>query len=189
MIDATKFGAGMALLAGAFSRNLEATLMKVYYAALSKNLTDEEFERAVELCLSEETFWPPPATIIGKVKGIGKQSPPPPTVDSSTILRRIEKLGKYNPSTGMVYPRVDEVRQKMGEEAAYAYASAGAQRCFSDNETTRDICAREFHKVMELAARNPNATLQIIAGFTPDDHLLESGDDIDALPESDDEEI
>ena len=162
MIDQHKFSAGMGILAANFNRNLEAAVVKVYYGALSAALTTDEFERAVERCIAEETFWPPVALIVGKIKPTGKGADPAPTVDSSPVLRRIEKLAQYNPHTSMIYPRVEEVREKIGDEAAYAYATAGAQRCFADNETTREICSREFHKALEQAVRNPTAQLRIL---------------------------
>jgi hypothetical protein len=66
-IDHTAFAAGMGLLAGAFNRTVDAPISRVYFGILSQRLTTAEFERAITLVLSEETFWPSPAVILGKV--------------------------------------------------------------------------------------------------------------------------
>lgn len=67
-IDKDSFRAGLALLAGAFSRELDAPLQRVYYVVLSPALTTEEFETAVTMTLATDTFWPSPAVLLGKVK-------------------------------------------------------------------------------------------------------------------------
>jgi hypothetical protein len=68
MIDKDAFIAGIAVLAGAFGREVDAPVQRAYYAVLSREMTTEEFEQAVTLTLSSETFWPSPAVLLGKVK-------------------------------------------------------------------------------------------------------------------------
>jgi len=67
-----------------------------------------------------------------------------PVVDASTVLRRISALGAYNPN-GWLYPSIETVRDSMGEAVAQAYAAAGAERCFADDDSiTQDIARRSF---------------------------------------------
>lgn len=68
MIDKDAFIAGIAVLAGAFSREVDAPVQRAYYAVLSPQMTTEEFEKAVALTLTSETFWPSPAVLLSKVK-------------------------------------------------------------------------------------------------------------------------
>lgn len=68
MIDKDQFAIGMGLLGGAFSRDIDAAVSRAYYAVLSPKMTTEQFQRAVELTLEQETYWPAPAVLLGKVK-------------------------------------------------------------------------------------------------------------------------
>lgn len=68
MIDKDAFAAGIGVLAGAFGREVDGAVARAYYAVLNHQLSTEEFERAVQLTLTSETFWPSPATILAKVK-------------------------------------------------------------------------------------------------------------------------
>lgn len=174
MIERNAFGAGMAVLAGNFSRNLDAPMMKVYYQYLSSQLTTEEFEQAIKQCIAEETFWPPVAVILRKIRKPEKARSI--AVDGPSVIRQIEKMATYNPSVGMIYPRVDAVRERLGEPVAYAYAAAGAHRLFSDNEISRDIATREFQKAMTDAVNNPESELRI-AGGNRSSGLLASGNE------------
>jgi hypothetical protein len=67
MIDKDAFSAGMALLAGAFGREIDAPVGRAYFAVLNPQLTTEQFERAVQLTLVTEKFWPAPAVLLGKI--------------------------------------------------------------------------------------------------------------------------
>lgn len=68
MIDKEKFVTGMAVLAGAFGREVDAPIQSAYYRVLSPQLNDAEFERAVSRTIETETYWPSPAVLLGKVK-------------------------------------------------------------------------------------------------------------------------
>lgn len=67
-LDKDSFLAGLALLAGAFGREIDGAVQRAYYGVLSSQLNDEEFQRAVSITLATETFWPSPAVILSKVK-------------------------------------------------------------------------------------------------------------------------
>lgn len=68
MIDKHEFGAGMAVLAGAFGREIDEPIIRAYYAVLGSRLTTAEWQLAVSHTLSGETFWPSPAVLLQKVK-------------------------------------------------------------------------------------------------------------------------
>lgn len=94
------------------------------------------------------TFFPTPGEIAA--------FRPASTVDSPKILRQIERLGVNLPGAGYVAPQVDAVRAALGDVIADAYATAGAgSRVFSDDETTRAIAYREFHKSATAYAAMP----------------------------------
>ena len=64
MIERNAFAAGMAVLAGNFSRTLDAALIRVYYDALSPKLDTDGFNLAVSRAIAAETFWPPVARLL-----------------------------------------------------------------------------------------------------------------------------
>lgn len=99
------------------------------------------------------TFFPTPGEISGYIA-------PAAVVDADAILKRISALGSYNPNVGWIYPRIDAVREALGESIARAYADAGASRCFAADDAgggsvTRDIARRAF--ATGLAARDATA--------------------------------
>lgn len=103
------------------------------------------------------TFFPTP----GEITALR----PRPALDLAGILHRISELGQYNPHTGWQYPRIDVVREALGDAIATAYGSAGAERCFADDandgsHVTRDIARREFEKNLEMwQTQNPDRPL------------------------------
>lgn len=66
-IDKDTFLAGMMALSGAFGREIDGAVQRMYYGILSPKLTTDEFQQAVKDTLERETFWPAPAVILGKV--------------------------------------------------------------------------------------------------------------------------
>jgi hypothetical protein len=68
MIDKDTFLAGMTALSGAFGREIDGAVQRMYYGILSPKLTTDEFQQAVKDTLEQETFWPAPAVILGKVQ-------------------------------------------------------------------------------------------------------------------------
>lgn len=113
---------------------------------------DAELNRcAVEAAReSGRTFFPTPGEIAAY-----RAHYLPPVMDHEFVLRQIEKLSVYNPHRGMVPPRIDEVREKLGAHVAAAYALGGGCRIFADGETTRDIARREFEKALQDIRTNP----------------------------------
>jgi hypothetical protein len=66
-IDKDTFAAGMTALSGAFGREIDGAVTRMYFGILSPKLTTDEFQQAVKETLETETFWPAPAVILGKV--------------------------------------------------------------------------------------------------------------------------
>lgn len=72
MIDKDAFTTGMALLAGAYGREVDGAVTRMYYGVLAPQLTTEEFERAVSETIATERFWPAPSVLLenaGKAAG------------------------------------------------------------------------------------------------------------------------
>ena len=69
MIDTEQFAQGMALLAGAYGRQVDGPVAKLYFDALSPQLDTEEWQRAVRIVVLHEEFWPSPAVIVRYAKG------------------------------------------------------------------------------------------------------------------------
>jgi hypothetical protein len=155
------------MLGRAFAGVVDDAKIEVYHAAL-EDLSDAELATATAHVIKTyaREFIPPPAVLREAI------APAPTVVDGPSVLRKIEKLATYNPNCGMVYPRADVVRDKLGEPAAYAYVAAGGPRIFSDNETTRSIAEREFSKAITEAANRPNAALPMIGGDPPRPRLV-----------------
>jgi hypothetical protein len=83
---------------------------------------------------------------------------PVPAIDSARILRQIGALGTYNPH-GWLYPRIETVREKLGDGIADAYAAAGGERCFADEgSATSDIARRTFAAELTAAGRQAQLT-------------------------------
>jgi hypothetical protein len=82
MIEKDQFAIGMGLLGGAFSRDIDAAVSRAYYAVLSPRLTTEQFQRAVELTLESDTFWPAPAALLAKIR-------PSPDEQADRALRHV----------------------------------------------------------------------------------------------------
>lgn len=59
---------GMSVMQDFFGRTFEPPTMAVLYDALSRELDDAEFERAVQLTVASERFFPPLDVFIGKVR-------------------------------------------------------------------------------------------------------------------------
>ena len=151
--------ATLGLLSRAFAGVVDEAKIDLYYGAWS-DLTDEQLLKAVTVVVRTWTgaFIPPPAILREAI------APAPVAVDSETILRKISRLGSYNPNTGWNYPSVEKVRDELGESIAYAYVAGGRQRLFSDNDVTRDIALREFEESAKLAIGRASLGLPIYGG-------------------------
>jgi hypothetical protein len=74
MIDSEVFIQGMGQLGGAFGREIDGPVTKMYFGILTKELTSAEFVEAVTRTIATERFWPSPAVIISKVRESGEES-------------------------------------------------------------------------------------------------------------------
>ncbi len=152
----------LAMMSRSFAGEVDDERVRLYHAAFD-DLDDAQIERATTIVVRQWTgaFIPPPAVIRAAV------APAAPAVDAGALARRISKLGFYHP-TGWVYPRIDKVRDELGEVVAYAYAAAGRERLYAENDTTRDIAEREFEKsLIEGMKRAPNGLPVIGAPAVP----------------------
>lgn len=66
MIDKEMFLQGMAQLGGAFGREVDGPVQRMYFAVIGPKLTNEEWQRAIADTVATETFWPSPAVILAK---------------------------------------------------------------------------------------------------------------------------
>jgi len=139
--------ASLTILSRAFAGVVDAARADLYTAALD-DVSDEQLEAATVRLVRTHSgeFIPNPATIRN---ACGANHVPAQDVDA--VLKGIERLGSYNPNTGWNAPRVSLVREEMGDAVAEAYGAAGGSRVFADNETTREIAARDFGKALVLA--------------------------------------
>lgn len=149
--------AALKVLGRAFAGVVDKAKVDVYFAAL-EDLSDADLMHAVTVVVKTHTgeFIPPPAVLRKAV------APAAPVVDSAGLIRQIERLSHYSPAAGMSYPPVQVVYDRLGAQTAYAYAAAGGPRLFSENETTRDIAAREFAKACVEASTRPAEALPIL---------------------------
>ena len=123
------------------------------------NISDDELKDAVTrfMVLDKGEFIPP----VSKIYALCR---PPAVVDVDALLKRISALGHYNPNSGWIYPRVDDVRKAMGDGIAEAYAAAGTARCFADTASDgshigRDIARRSFAAELDAIQRTNPAAL------------------------------
>jgi hypothetical protein len=149
VIDANVFARYMTAIADRIRFPLSDSTNALYYVTLSERLTTEQFEAAATRVFADYTdFGFPPVSVFCAEL--------PPVVDGQKILRQISKLSDYSPSVGMIPPNVGQVRDAFGDVIADAFASAGSNRLFSDDDTTRHIAEREFQKAAERYAAMPD---------------------------------
>lgn len=75
MIDKDTFLAGMTALSGAYGREIDGAVQRLYFGILSPKLDATEFQAAIKTTLETETFWPSPAVILGKVPRLLEDRP------------------------------------------------------------------------------------------------------------------
>ncbi len=140
-------GIALATLLETFpTREITAQTVKVWGKVLA-GTDDDALGRAVlRLCRDpERRFFPTSGELFAELQ----TEIPKPAVDFEVIQKQISDLGSYNPNMGWVYPRVQPVREKLGDAVADAYAACGAARLFSDDEIGRSIAQREFRQELE----------------------------------------
>jgi hypothetical protein len=69
MIDKEVFVQGMGQLGGAFGREIDGPVSKMYYGILSPKLSTEQWVEAVTKTMTAERFWPSPAVILSYAVG------------------------------------------------------------------------------------------------------------------------
>lgn len=152
MIDSTIYARYMAAIADRTKSPIAPATIALYYVTLSDAMSTEQFEMAARRVFSEydDFGFPPPAVFL---TALAATAPP---IDGDAILRRISALGSHHPNRGWIYPRLDVIRDALGDGIAQAYAAAGADRCFADDgSVTQDIARRTF--ATELTATQRRA--------------------------------
>lgn len=123
MTEAT-FAAGMAALAEMFPhRTVTPELLDVYRVAL-RDLSDAEFQRAVETCLTESRYFPVAAVLREAAR------PLPSAGAISLLFDRIEAMAHHDPVSGPWWS-LREVQERHGAAAAEAFAAAGGSSAFA----------------------------------------------------------
>lgn len=146
----------MAVLGATFPRDVTPELVAIYAAAV-QDLADQDLDRAVQRAVATCRFFPVPAEL-REFAGANR----PPVVEVDAILDQIRGMCGYLPATGTIPPRIDEVRQRLGDAIARAYAACGGgTRLLLGNETTAAIALREFTQELqaEVRATGPAALL------------------------------
>lgn len=136
------------------------------WRSVLETTSDEQLSRAVMRIVRdpERRFFPSTGEVFAAIAEDAKP------VDHLTVIHRIEQLGYYDPKRGWVYPTVEMIREKLGNEVADAYAVAGGLRIFADEAkdgttTTRDIARRKLEdRLNEIQRECP--TLQLLPPAT-----------------------
>lgn len=71
MIDREAFAQGMGQLGGAFGREIDGPVSKMYYGILSPKLSSAQWAAAVTQVVATERFWPSPAVILAAAQADG----------------------------------------------------------------------------------------------------------------------
>ncbi len=95
MIDKRVFAEGMALLGGAFGREVDGPVSRIYFEILSPEFDDAQWMTAVRQVIATEHFWPPVSALRDAVLGNPKQ-----LADKAltALLEQVEEY--YLPNTG-----------------------------------------------------------------------------------------
>ena len=159
MTDAPIIARGLALLHEAFPTRTITADTGAAWELLMRDVGNRAFLEAC-LTLAKErgrTFFPTPAEVLALAD-------PAQVYDPEAVVREIARLGGYNPNVGWIYPRVDEVRQRLGAAIADAYAEAGASQMFSEQSVGRDIALRTFRDALQREAVLPRPDRTLPAG-------------------------
>ena len=146
---------GLALLHESFPTRAITEETGAAWVAIFAEVPDGDFLRACLLLCREagRTFFPTSGEVMAYA------SPAPPQPDAMGALRQIAALSTYDPATGNHPPRVELVREKLGDAFAFAYGQAMASRLFSGSPMTREIAERDFaealHEELHAQARRP----------------------------------
>ena len=147
MATARGVEAALKLLATNFAGEVTVEKVKVWGAALG-DVTDEQLGAAIPHIIKTHTGdFIPPVGVIREACGANDHA----AIDTANVIRSIERLGApqfvdgFSEQTGWVMPRVERVREALGDAVANAYgAVGGGARLFCDDETGRTIAERDF---------------------------------------------
>lgn len=92
MISKAVFAEGMGQLGGAFGREIDEPVTRMYYAILSPAMSNEQFVAAVTETVSTERFWPSPAVLLEKA---GKDSEAQAQIAFRVVADALNTHGGY----------------------------------------------------------------------------------------------
>lgn len=114
-IDKQVFATGMGLLAGNFSRTVDAAVSRAWYSILNERMTDEQFRAAIAHSIAEDTYWPTAASLMAKVA--------PPSLESQG------------------HDALEHVNRVLGASGGYRYLSHDTYHAEFDAPTRAAISA------------------------------------------------
>ena len=157
MASNERVGWALSVLKHLPSKNPVTAETTAFYALGLRDLADDDLTRAVGIAASRCTFLPTPAEL-RDLAGANRAE----VVDAEAVLTAIAVMATYLPTTGTTYPRVEAVRERLGDGVANAYGAAGGGRIFAGSEVTRDIARREFEKALaeEVADRGADDVME-----------------------------
>lgn len=88
-IDKDIFLAGMTALSGAYGREIDGAVQRLYFGILSPKIDTDEFQQAIAATCETETFWPSPAVILGKVPRLTADRPGQALAHVSRVLSEV----------------------------------------------------------------------------------------------------
>lgn len=130
--------------------------------ALFRDVADDALLAAVFSVCNEpgRTFFPTPGDIRAYL------APPKPVINADEILNSIAGMSQYTPH-GYLHARPEQVRARHGAAVAIAYGQVGANRLFSDSETTRSIAERDFAIALKGEVDSGAEMFQLPAAVPP----------------------
>jgi hypothetical protein len=156
----------LAMFGAVWPRDVTPAFVDVWMG-VTTDLSDDVIEAAAVRCLAECRFFPVPAELRSRM-------PKPEPVDAGLLLQQIQACGTAHPQAGWIDPSVRTVRERFGEVVAAAYALAGGSRCFTGNNTGREIAARVFGEELEqLLTERPAERWRLLAPNTSAPKRLE----------------
>lgn len=130
-----------------FAGDVSDERVDLYQAALA-DVDDAALKAATtRLVATHKGEWIPVPALIREAAGANVR----PRVDAEAVRHAIYEIAGYNPN-GFSPPRVEAVRQRLGDAVADAYGAVGGGRLFADG-TTGEIALRDFAKELEACQR------------------------------------
>lgn len=167
MIGKHIFANGMAILAGAFGREVDPETSQTYYLVLRDQLSDDEFKLAVRETITSERFWPSPAVLLAKVR-------PPIDADVALedVLDRVRRAGGFR-----FFPHDEYLALSAAQQAGVRAAGGVAALTVADSD--REIA--RVRKLFRLAFEEASAPKVLaIHGADRRDRQLPRGEQVEA---------